>query len=398
MTAGHEAWFVGGCVRDLLLGDAVQDVDVTTSAHPQQVEALFSRTVAVGRSFGVVVVVLPDGRQVEVATFRNDGAYIDGRRPASVTFGTAVEDVQRRDFTINALLLSPVDGTVVDHVGGLEDLHARILRMVGDADRRIAEDRLRILRGLRFAARFHLQIEAGTWRALCANTLGGLSVERIVQEWTKALSGPGLVRWLDLLATSGHLHALYPGGACPTPGARQDIARALDRLVVGSPLVVRQALWLHTTPLPLVEAWLGSLPGSRRQQEHLRWLLAQPAPEQVATWPLARRRRLFQHADCPDLLEFWRCRDGDGPVLADLRRDVEEERRQGPWTPLVRARDLIAIGCPPGPALGRVLAQTEDAQLEKLFTTAEGGLAFARTCIAATGDRQNLAGKSLPER
>lgn len=377
-AGGFEAWLVGGCVRDLVLGDVVHDVDVTTSAHPAQVESLFSHTVAVGRSFGVVVVVLPDGQHVEVATFRNDGAYVDGRRPSTVTFGTAVEDVERRDFTINALLLSVRGAAIIDHVGGLADLQARLLRTVGDAGRRFSEDRLRILRGLRFAARFHLTIEPQTWQALCRTNLDGLSAERIVQEWEKALAGPGADRWQELLAASGHLPALYPPGAVPSIGAQTAIRHALGRISAESPLIVRQALWLHTTPPPRATTWLESLPVARRHQERLGWLLAQAPPRQVATWPLAQRRRLFQHAGMGELLEFWRCLDPECAVWADLERQAADERARGPWSPLIQARDLIALGCAPGPRLGHLLKQLEDDQLGEVFTTRAEALAAAR--------------------
>lgn len=396
-AAGHEAWFVGGCVRDLILDQPVHDADVTTSAHPDQVEALFPHTVAVGRSFGVVVVVLADGQHVEVATFRNDGAYVDGRRPTTVTYGTVVEDVERRDFTINGLLLSIRDA-VVDHVGGLADLKSRILRTVGDADRRFAEDRLRILRGLRFAARFGLTVEERTWQALCSHTLGDLSAERIVQEWDKALCGPGPGRWLDLLATSGHLAALFPPAASPSAEARQDIARALGRVRPGTSLAVRQALWLHTTPLTAAEAWLGTLPGSRRHQEHVCWLLGQPSSTLMASWPLARRRRLLLHPGMADLLELWRSSDPEGGGLVDLEQQAAEERRQGSWSPLVRAQDLIALGCPPGPALGRLLAELADAQLEKTFATREEGLVLARKRLEAADGGLDRNGKSATKR
>ncbi|MBA3937426.1 MAG: CCA tRNA nucleotidyltransferase, partial [Planctomycetes bacterium] len=140
VAAGHEAYLVGGCVRDLLLGRAVHDADVATNAHPEQVEACAAaagwRTVAVGRQFGVIIVVAPGGANVEVATFRHDGAYIDGRRPTTIAFTSAVADVQRRDFSVNALLYDPLQGLVIDHVDGLADLAARRLRAVGDATAR----------------------------------------------------------------------------------------------------------------------------------------------------------------------------------------------------------------------------------------------------------------------
>ncbi len=344
---------------------------------------------AVGKAFGVVVVVLEDGQQVEVATFRNDGAYVDGRHPTSVSFASVVEDVERRDFTINALLLDGCDGRVVDHVGGIADLERRLLRTVGDAARRFQEDHLRILRGLRFAARLDLHIEETTWQALCAGTLAGVSSERIMQEWEKALSGPGIIRWLELLASSGHLCALYPPGQTPSPLARKIIGEALERCPIGASMAVRQALWLHTTPLPIVAAWQDGLPGSRRRQELVRWLMAQPTPAEVATWSPSRRRRLAQHEYSKDLMMFWKGCSPDAPGLAEMVAQVAEEERFGTWKPLICARDLIALGCPPGPRLGRLLTELEDAQLEKSFTTREEGLILARKRLDAPDAGEN---------
>src|SRR5271170_4661847 len=171
-AAEHQAYFAGGCVRDLLLGVEPKDFDVATSATPDVVMGLFAKTYSVGAHFGVVLVCTPDGAggeiATEVATFRHDGAYSDGRRPDAVRFSTdAREDVIRRDFTINGMLLDPVafeasgdlDAAVIDHVGGRDDLAAGVIRAIGDATRRFAEDKLRMLRAIRFAARLKFEID-----------------------------------------------------------------------------------------------------------------------------------------------------------------------------------------------------------------------------------------------
>src|SRR5438067_13328797 len=156
--AGHVAYFAGGCVRDVLLGLEPKDYDVATDAHPQKVRSLFRSTAAVGQAFGVILVRL--GKSVvEVATFRSDGRYVDGRRPEDVRFTTAEEDAKRRDFTINGLFFDPLEDRVIDYVGGQEDLTARRLRAIGDPWQRFEEDHLRLLRAVRFAARFDLEIE-----------------------------------------------------------------------------------------------------------------------------------------------------------------------------------------------------------------------------------------------
>ncbi len=181
---GHEAYFAGGCVRDLLLGLEPKDWDVATDAPPNRVRELFTKTEAVGAAFGVILV--RHGRSVvEVATFRSDGSYLDGRRPSEVRFTTAQEDAQRRDFTINGLFLDPLDGDrVIDYVGGQEDLAARRLRAIGDPAARFGEDHLRLLRAVRFAARFGLEIAPATAMAIeqSAGLLKGISPERIAEE------------------------------------------------------------------------------------------------------------------------------------------------------------------------------------------------------------------------
>lgn len=392
---GHETWMVGGCVRDLLLGFPVQDVDVTTSAHPDQVEELFTRTVSVGRAFGVIVVVQKNGRHIEVATFRNDGAYIDGRRPETVRFGTVREDVERRDFTVNALLYDAESGKITDHVGGLEDLQAHRLRTVGEPARRFGEDRLRILRGLRFAARLNFTIEPFTWQALCQETLAGLSAERLMQEWEKALLGPWVGDWLSLLADSGHLSALFPPDAAPDHHAQHHLKRAFERLEGSESLAVRQALWLQRCPISSVERWLIGLPGARERQERVRWLLRQETPTSIMTWPLARRRRLLQDTAMGELLAFQRCLSGPEPALAELCVQKDVECQGGPWRKLLCAKDLLGLGCLPGPRLGRLLIRLEDAQLAGAFSTHETGLILARRLLAEDTETEKERGHEL---
>src|SRR5437868_7297315 len=166
-AAGHVAYYAGGSVRDLLRGQVPKDIDVATDARPEMIQKMFSRTYAVGAHFGVIV-VLEDGFQFEVATFRSDGAYLDGRHPTEVHFATAVEDAARRDFTINGMFFDPEANEVVDFVGGRADLQARVIRAIGDPGQRFAEDRLRMLRAVRFATVLGFEIDPGTWEALAA--------------------------------------------------------------------------------------------------------------------------------------------------------------------------------------------------------------------------------------
>lgn len=382
VAAGHEAYAVGGGVRDLLLGRPVHDVDLATSARPERIEALFPRTVAVGKAFGVVIVVTESGAHVEVATFRHDGAYRDGRRPETVAYSTAEDDVKRRDFTVNALLFDPAAGLVLDHVGGLADLAGRTLRAVGEARARMEEDRLRILRGLRFAAQLELRIEDATWAAIRATPATGLSAERVIQEWFKGLAGANRARWLDLLHESGHLATLCPPLADLAAADRRGLAESLDRLVSDDDPAVSAAIWLA----PLGEAakdWLGRQPLSGDLSGRILWLLERGRePERLAVLPKAERRRLAQLPHVRKLVRFLAVRFPADGAAGALAADLASESAAGPWRPLIGGSDLTSLGCPPGPDLGRLLRRLEDAQLEGAFAAREAGLELARRWIS----------------
>lgn len=386
-NAGFETYAAGGCVRDLLLGRPVHDIDIASAAHPPQVESVFAqrgwRTVAVGKAFGVVVVVTPEGRHVEVATFRSDGAYVDGRRPEGVTFTTAVEDVARRDLTINALLLDLATGRVIDHVGGLVDLEGRLVRAVGDPVRRFAEDRLRVLRALRFSAHLDFAIEDATWRALSATPIVGISGERLVQEWFKALSAPGRGRWLSLLADSGQLRAFCPPLAEWSVELRTAQAQRLERLMTEDPQTLQAALWLAPADPAAAETWLAGLPLSRDLATTIRWLLAHGGEVGLtARRSRPERRRLWQHpagAQLARLLDLLH-----GAAASEQVQEQAAEVAAGPWKPLVRAVDLIALGCAPGPTLGRLLREIEDAQLDGRLADRDAAIALARARLASS--------------
>jgi tRNA nucleotidyltransferase/poly(A) polymerase len=209
---GHQALLVGGCVRDLLLGREPADYDVTTDARPERVMQLFPQSVAVGAQFGVVLIP-SDGHKVEVATFRSDVGYSDGRHPDSVVYSkTPQEDVQRRDFTINGLLMRHGTGEVLDFVEGLADLRSSVIRAIGDPDRRFSEDKLRMLRAVRFSARFRFSIEPATFAAIRSHAAEILQVsaERVRDELTKLLTEGSARRGFELLDESGLLEQVLP--------------------------------------------------------------------------------------------------------------------------------------------------------------------------------------------
>jgi poly(A) polymerase len=209
--AGHEAYFVGGCVRDFVMGVVPDDYDIVTSALPDQVVALFERTVAIGAKFGVIAVIV-EGHPFEVATFRSEDVYIDGRRPSQVHFTCAKEDVFRRDFTVNGLLMDPVTGEITDYVDGLADIEKKIIRTIGDSDQRFQEDHLRMLRAIRFTANLNFNLDSSTQEAIAKNVaeIKTISAERLQDELTKLLSRGGARIGLELMVQTGMLREILP--------------------------------------------------------------------------------------------------------------------------------------------------------------------------------------------
>src|SRR5512140_2040879 len=208
---GHIAYFAGGCVRDMVRGLTPKDYDIATDARPENVQALFPRTYAVGAHFGVII-VLENGLQFEVATFRSDDAYIDGRHPTAVHFSSPEEDARRRDFTINGMFFDPAKNEVIDFVGGRDDLKAKLIRAIGDPAQRFAEDRLRMLRAIRFATVLEFQIESETWNALqqASASITEISAERIRDELVRIFLSPQRLRGWHALDRSGLLRAILP--------------------------------------------------------------------------------------------------------------------------------------------------------------------------------------------
>src|SRR5256884_1469429 len=210
-AAGHVAYFAGGCVRDMVRGLAAKDFDIATNATPDVVQKMFPHTYAVGAHFGVVVVV-ENGFNFEVATFRSDGAYLDHRRPVDVRFSSPVEDAKRRDFTINGMFFDPEKNEVIDFVGGHADLEAKLVRAIGDPAARFAEDRLRMLRAVRFATVLDYKIDNRTWDALVASaaSINEITPERIPWELVKTFLSPNRVRGWELLDQSGLMRTVLP--------------------------------------------------------------------------------------------------------------------------------------------------------------------------------------------
>ncbi len=208
---GHVAYLAGGCVRDMLRGEIPKDYDIATSALPEQITTIFSKTREVGVHFGVVIVI-KENQAFDVATFRNDGSYKDGRHPEEVTFSTPEEDTARRDFTINGIFFDPISQKYIDFVNGRSDIEKKVVRAIGDPDLRFQEDHLRLLRAVRFAARFNYEIEEKTWKSIKLNASGisKISKERVRDELTKILLNENRVLGFDLLVDSGLMEHIIP--------------------------------------------------------------------------------------------------------------------------------------------------------------------------------------------
>lgn len=409
--AGHEAYFAGGCVRDQLLGRVAHDMDIATSAPPEAVQKLFPKTVAVGAQFGVIVVI-EEGMEFQVATFRADGVYLDGRRPDTVTYTTAKGDAQRRDFTINGLFFDPLDRKVLDFVGGEADLKARVIRCIGEASDRFREDKLRLLRGVRFAATLGFQMDPTTWTALKrqAPTISDVSAERIRDELVKIFLHPARLRGFDLLDESGLLEILLPEVAAMKGCEQPPEFHPEGDVFVHTRLML--SLLPETVPVSLVFSVLfhdiGKPPVARTDEtgrirfnghetvstllaekilDRLRFSNAQTgdilaavknhmAFKDVQHMRVATLKRFLARTTINEELELHRvdCLGSHG--LLDnyeflLRKREEFSREPLIPPPLITGQHLISLGWKPGPLFKRMLEAVQVRQLEGTLTTQE---------------------------
>lgn len=421
--AGFQTLFAGGCVRDALLQRPLKDIDLATAATPDQVEACFAgATIAVGKAFGVVLVKYR-GFQFDVATFRSDGHYGDGRHPESVCYVTAEGDAQRRDFTVNGLFFDPRDGTVTDYVGGLSDLKNGMIRAIGDPLARFRDDHLRMLRAVRFASVLGFTIDAHTVEALeaCANQIGLVSAERIATEIERMLcESPQPSVGLELLRKTGLLRHVLPEverlvGVAQPPQYHPEgdvwthTCLMLDSLPMPRHPSLAWAVLLHDIGKPvtfreepnpkdgslriqfpchapvgakLAEALLTRLrlPGARIAAvgwlvvNHMRFV-------DVLKMRQAKLRRLMGEPFFPLLLELIRVdtlhSNGDFTAWRFLRESFDAFASEPVLPePLIRGRDLLAWGLPSGPRIGRLLDELYDAQLESRIQTVDDARAY----------------------
>ena len=422
-AGGHEAFWVGGCVRDQLLGKEPHDYDIATSARPPEVEKLFPHTVPVGRQFGVVVVV-EGGHNLQVATFRAEADYEDGRHPSRVSFANAQADAVRRDFTVNGLFLDPVTGQLHDWVGGRADLAARVVRAIGNPRERFAEDHLRMLRAVRFAAQLGFTVDAGTLGAIRENVaaIRTVSAERIRDELLKLFRPPHAGRGLELLRESGLLAEVLPEIAA-TEGCEQSptyhpeghvfrhITLLLEHLPADAAPGLPWAALLHDVGKPataerdpatgqihfyghekvgaeMSEVILQRLRFPRRQiEEIVTCVRLHMQFKDVRQMRRSTLNRLLLRPTFRLELELHRldCLASNGD-LSNHRFLVEQEAELGRKPPLrpplLTGADLKGLGLTEGPALGALLAEIREKQLLEEITTAEAAREFARRRIA----------------
>ncbi len=406
-SAGFQALWAGGCVRDLILEQEPSDFDVATDARPEEVMSLFRRNVPVGASFGVVRVLGPEHMDVEVATFRTDGAYLDGRRPESVEFADARRDAERRDFTINGMFLDPLGGEILDFVGGRADIDARVIRAIGDPVARFTEDKLRLLRAARFAARFGFTIETATRAAVeaMAGSVPVVAAERIAQELRKMLVHRSRAHGMALAMETGLLAAILPAVAAmrgleqakpaQPDGDLWDHTRlVLDLLPTHPSSELAFAALLHDVGKPethaisvegratfhyheqvgrrIAERIARDLKLANSERERIAWLVEF---HQYLGDPLklreAKLKRILAEPGIDDLLALHRAdalaTHGAAPNV-DYCEAYLRDQPTGPINPtaLLSGHDLARHGLKPGPRFKQYLEAVYEAQLERL--------------------------------
>jgi poly(A) polymerase len=420
--AGFEAYFVGGCVRDFIRGKVPGDYDIVTSALPDQVIHLFERTVAVGAKFGVVV-VMEGGHSCEVATFRSDDVYEDGRRPSQVHFSSAREDVFRRDFTANGLLMDAVTGEIIDYVDGRADIQKKIIRTIGDPAHRFNEDYLRMMRAIRFAANLDFALDEAAKDAITRNAakIKEISAERVQEELNKMLTRGGARRGFELMAETGILRQVLPEvdgmrGVAQPPRFHPegdvwqhtlimlDILSMEDKPEANA--VLAWGVLLHDVGKPvtrtedengvhfyghvklgetIADALMRRLRFSRADRETVLSLIHQHMVfMNVQQMRPARLKRFLRMPDFNLHLQLHRldCLASHGMLdnydfCLERLQNMEQEELHPPR--LLTGDDLLAMGFSPGKLMGEVLRALEEEQLEDRIHTREEAAAFVRT-------------------
>jgi len=398
---GYESYLAGGCVRDMLLGKTPQDYDISTNAKPDEIAKIFPKTIPVGAQFGVLLVMI-ESEAFEVASFRHDGPYLDGRRPTHVRYGSLQEDILRRDFTINGMVYDPITGQIIDLVGGREDLERKLVRAIGNPRSRFEEDRLRMVRAVRFAASLDFTIESETFDAIreLASTVKQISWERIGEEITRILTEGGAKRGFELLDRTGLLKILLPEieamkGVEQSPDYHPEgdvfthtmltlshLDSPTETLAYGcllhdvaKPVCIRRdehrlTFYGHTEKgAEMAEALLKRLKRSRATWERVAYLVRNHLRHvQAPQMRLSTLKRFLGEDGIDELLELTRIdalsANGDLQHYRFCKQKLTElEEEEIHPEPLLRGRDLIAMGFSPGPTFHIILKQVEEAQL-----------------------------------
>jgi putative nucleotidyltransferase with HDIG domain len=414
--AGYESYLAGGCVRDMLLGKAPQDYDITTNARPDDVVKIFPKTVPVGAQFGVILVIV-ESEPFEVASFRYDGPYLDGRRPVQVRYGSLEEDIFRRDFTVNGMVYDPMTDQMIDLVGGRRDLDSKLVRAIGNPRSRFEEDRLRMIRAVRFAASLDFTIESETFAAISelASSVTQISWERIGEELTRILTEGGAKAGFELLDRTGLLKVLLP-----EIDAMKDVEQSpdyhpegdvfthtmltLDHLDsptetlaygcllhdVGKPVCIRRdeerlTFYGHTEKgAAMAEQVLKRLKRSRATRERVAYLVRNHLRHlQAPQMRLSTLKRFLGEDGIDELLELTRIdalsANGDLQHYRFCMEKLTELKAEEIHPePLLRGRDLIAMGFSPGPNFHKILKQVEEAQLGGELSSREQAMAWVK--------------------
>ena len=394
--SGYQALLAGGCVRDMLLGRAASDYDVATDAQPDDVIKLFKRTLKVGAKFGVVI-VLVEGQQIEVATFRAEADYADGRHPDTVKFASAAEDASRRDFTINGMFYDPIKEDVIDYVGGQKDLKRKIIRTIGEPQERFSEDYLRTLRAVRFSTQLGFRIEPKTWSAVCSNAkkITKISGERIAIELEGILVNTNRSAGSKMLIESGLAEAIFPDFV----GCQAKFAiKVLSKLRKKVDFALSLAGFFAGCETEFAIEKCQILKLSRSQNKHIKFLLSNRGKLLEEQMPLAQLKLIASEAYFRDLYELQRAIQLVGALVtaehavagepAVARKAGDDRKSIAPLVnlrkrikalgdvelrpkPLLNGHDLIKLGAVPGPGLGQLAEEMYIAQLEGTLQTAK---------------------------
>ena len=380
-----QALFAGGCVRDRLLGRPAKDYDVATDAVPEKVTGLFRKTLKIGAQFGVIMVLM-DGQQVEVATFRTEGGYQDGRHPGHVQFASAKEDASRRDFTVNGMFYDPIEKTILDFVDGRRDLERRILRTIGAPDERFGEDYLRMLRAVRFAVKLDFEIEPATWQSIQkhANNISGISAERIMSELEQILAHPNRIQGAALLADSGLAKAIFRGYQGDGAAFGADVLEHLPE-AVDFPLAMA-CFWAgFDTKTALAQC--EKLKLSNSQIKHVKFLLQQRGVLLDAALPLSSLKLLMHEPYFWDLITMQKAiqkAKGESAHAVRLikRRALEIDEKDVRPEPLLDGHELMALGATPGPMVGQLAQELYVHQLEEKLHSGEQAQIWCKDWLA----------------